>query len=38
MALASTRLTHSPRFMARGDRQETMTLAMIGSLLKGRMF
>jgi ABC-type branched-subunit amino acid transport system ATPase component len=38
MALASTTLTHSPRFMDRGERQETITLAMMGSRRKGRMF
>ena len=38
MALASIFLTHSPLFMARGERQDTMTLAMIGSRLKGLMF
>src|SRR5512136_2328030 len=38
MALDSIFLTHSPLFMARGERQDTMTLAMIGSRLKGLMF
>ena len=35
MALASILLTHSPLFMARGERQETMTLAMIGQPSEG---
>ena len=38
MALASTFLTHSPRFMALGLRQETITLAIMGKRRKGRMF
>src|SRR5512139_1122902 len=38
IALASTLLTHSPLFMARGLRHETMTLAIMGRRRKGLMF